>query len=60
MALFMQLSWQLHDIMGGGMWSCGNLCYVRGLLSGKGEQWLTAPLWKALGLREKAAQRELC
>lgn len=39
--------------MGGGRRSCGNLCYVTGLLSGKGEQWLTAPLWKALGWREK-------
>lgn len=55
--LFTRSSWQPHYILGGGMWSCGNLCYVRGLLSGKGEQWLTAPVWKALGFREKSAQK---
>ena len=44
-------------ILGSGMWIYGNLCYVTGL-SGKGEQWLTAPVWKALGLREKNARSE--
>lgn len=42
--LFTWSLWQLHYILGGGMWSCGNVCYVTGLLSGKGEQWLTAPV----------------
>ena len=48
-ALFAQPSWQQHYIRGGGMRSFGNQCYATGLMSGKGEQWLTAPVWKVLG-----------
>lgn len=57
--LVTQSPWQLHYILGGGMWSGGNFCYITGPLSGNGEQWWIAPVWKTLGLREKNAQKVL-
>lgn len=40
---------------------CGvaEMCYVTGLLSGKSEQWLTAPVWKALGFSEKTTRKAM-